>query len=445
MQRFLKITKRVVLVLAGLLFVFYAILFFRSRWAYAHSGISDRAVSVIKINVDELVTEYVLYKATHLGISVEYRKKKKEDEDKGISVPAHIFVYNVSGKRETTLFTSLPVSDSVQLSRYLIKEFKFSGEPNERFSLFKKNNGQVQVAFTNDRMMIAYTPSGENVEDIFASVLVKKQILGGNSNLFKKIKNADGNLALVSKSGMELKCELTAGKIEFGTQGNYSFNMGTQEPLLKGSPFVKDTTNALFMTLRGTPKFAGKNYQFKGYTLAYDSVSKYASYIQLAIKGTTIQQQKSITYEYNDDFEKVAVEAVKEVVVPDICLKAVASSKNGLGAYLTQSGIIKNDEINPGLFPLYRVHTNTRNEYFTMSTQDNCKDKTVDNTHTPFYLYVNFNRLFSYADLSMLREKVSDLSDLEVKMEKTRSGTYALVGTLKLKNAKMHPLNLVLR
>lgn len=446
MRRFWKILKRVVLVLAGLLFLFLVILWYRSSRAYNHTAIAANAEKILKINVDRLALNYVYHSIIHPGASGKDREKTKDSLLDGISVPAHVFVYTVKGKKETTLFTSLPVDDIEVLRNYLLNKFKFTEKPGKDLTEFEKDNGLVQVAFTSERIMIAYSATRENVSDVFRLVLLDDKVLRRDATLFRNVKEADGEITLVDASGTKMQMELSAGKIDLEIFGDWKFKP-VQGNQMASKEFTKTDGVAAFISLNSLPEFSGEEIKLKEYAVATDSMNAYIKAMQLLLKGTTVQSQESITYEYNDDFEKVPVVTMNTVEIPNIDWKTeTAGNANKLLRYLTSTGLLNENTVNQEVFPLYKLYSAISRNTLSISTNSTA-DTTFTSYHTPGigYGYINFPELLKYKELEMASSYFPELLELEFEISANKNEAVTLTGVLRFKDSHKHPLKLLLR
>ncbi|MGY0035934.1 hypothetical protein [Pedobacter sp. NJ-S-72] len=114
-----------------------------------------------------------------------------------------------------------------------------------------------------------------------------------------------------------------------------------------------------------------KDLHFKNSLLEKDTLLKYYNgYAALELGDPVNQYQPVITYEYNDEFEKVERIQQQEVKVPDITL-SLKGKAPALLNYLQKQSIISPDEqLNKDLFPLYEVYSNNNTGLLQLSTSE---------------------------------------------------------------------------
>ena len=123
------------------------------------------------------------------------------------------------------------------------------------------------------------------------------------------------------------------------------------------------------MNLLSTKKHEA--FQVNDIDIQTDSILKYyKGNLSLELGPTITQMDTTVTYEYNDDFEKVATKTPSEKQVPEITVQMSADGKEML-QYLQNASIVENNNINTTVFPLYQVKVETTDLGLMASTNLN--------------------------------------------------------------------------
>ncbi|GLB53400.1 hypothetical protein NBRC110019_24410 [Neptunitalea chrysea] len=415
----------------------------RERLSYKQA-IAYNADVIVKIPVDDLAIDYFFGEFGDLGGSSKKEKKEKK-LNKGVYYPANVFVYTVKGKKATTLFTSLPVADSADLSIYLIKKYKLKREASDKgYSLLKNNDGRFRVAFTEDRLVLSYSSTKESVTDVFDSLLVEGKQLT-NELYLKMLKSVDDDIVILTEEGPVCTFEFEKGFISFNGSVKNSFKGAKSYNTL--AEIQTDTTRAFYLSMNGIPLLKQHTLPIgeTGVSVA-NVMAKYASGIQVNVEGTTLQEKSVITYDYNDDFEKVEVKTITQEEVPSITMSLKSNSVNGLMSYLTDKGVLKDSMLASDIFPLYTFFTKSSDRgNIIISTNVNENEKDVATYGLPFYLYANFRNLAEYKDLVFIKPYVKEVKDIEIKSQPADNNVFTFTGKLNLSDTDKSPLKLLIK
>lgn len=444
-MKILKIIfKGVVPILLVLLLIFYVVLGYREYKSYINV-LPANVDKVVKVKVDDLAIEYFLSKVKGEVKSID--TKNDERLNTGIYVPANVLLYTVKNKKSTTIFTTLPIWDSLDATNLLKKKYHFQQVSDSLgYTYLMKNDYQWSAALTNDKMMICYAANKEKVQDVFHSVLVDHLFLSEEEYLFNSIKEADNDVTILGSSAIDhIAIDLSRSRIEIDGVWEGVFRKRKQSDVTK--PFKRDTTVAIKFLMNGAPYMASGNFNIGGYQLTYDSIVKYSNNFGLEVKGVTNQQESAVTYEYNDDFEKIPVVSYKNVTVPNIQMQLDAGDAvEDLEHYLRTQQIVKDSIVNKEVFPLYTLLVNNTSTSLKGTTNfDVSRDlDLILPDDSLLYLYINFNTLFQYKELSAFSNYSKDIKDFELRINSSGE-LYTIYGELNFKGSVINPLELLIR
>ncbi|SFU27587.1 hypothetical protein SAMN05216480_101229 [Pustulibacterium marinum] len=434
MTTFIKVLQKAVLVMAGLLFVFYIILWYRDMRSYQDT-IPINTASVVKVNVDgmalELVWNMICHPSSYLN---ENEKTKDEDVEYGINIPANLFISTLKNKKSDSFFTILNVTNTSSFSNYLVQELHLKEiESGESYQIFQHENTKLKVAFNNDKAVVSYANSGESVMDVFESVLNKKEFLKSDDFL-GRVKSVNEDIAFVSPI-QTISFDVKPGKIAIQS-------LDSETPKMP-KIFRKGEKNALYLELQKLTFHQNEEWNIKGVSLATDSLQMYTEgSVQLAVNNSVSQIDSIITYEYNDDFEKVPVMSTTQKQVPNIQIQ-VNDTLGKVFSYFKRTGLVEDNQLNKDIFPLYKLHaTNVPGgvHFFTGSEIHQSQWLTDAS-----YLYVNFDKITNYEDFSFLKKYVEELKDFEMSFQLSTKGISHLNGNIYFKNDSYYPLKILLK
>ncbi|WP_118974183.1 hypothetical protein [Taibaiella koreensis] len=345
MKRFLTITAAVLLLAA---ISFWGYIRYRQHASYS-TLIPANAGVLIRVDV------YRLYQS--LSGSLFKRRRSERRFFKGLSIPANIFCYTLKGLQGNTLFATLPVDDTGALARSL-PGMGFSRDPAAPGGItFARNGNQTCIlAYNGDRIAFAFPPGKENVTETLGRLLRQEDMIPVAESAFSKIKEQEGHITLLSEKGKG-RLDFQQGAIVAALQWKAE-SLQTQEiPQPEAN-----NGNALTLYWLGLAPdwLEGKQFRIKDISISGDSLlAAHPHGFIFEVGKTTVQKDSVISYDYNDDFEKVATVSVKESRVPGLRLQLLADAP--LYTYLQRIGILSRDSntVRHKLFPLYKVHTGT--------------------------------------------------------------------------------------
>lgn len=390
MKRFLGIVLSVLLLVVLLAWSYVS---YKQKASY-QALIPEHTTALIRVDV------YRVYRSL-AGSLFRQQKTKRPKFPEGISVPANIFCYTVKDAPPNTLFTILPVDDAQALAESLQQlGFHQTAATSGNITFAENSNRSCVLAYDNKHVAIALLPGKAALQQVLVGLLQQEHMIAVAKSRFSKIKEQDGHITFLTDQG----------------QGQLSFEQGTIVASLewqtkgmvgKGLPLPtpgKDDALNLYWLGDATRWLQGKQFTADSVHLSGDSLlAAHPRGFILNIGATIVQLDSVVTYDYNDDFEKVATVTVQEHRVPDIRLQLLADTS--LYSYLQRAGIVLKDSntLQRNVFPLYKVYTGTTKERLWAGTS-NQAPATVVPAQGPFvfYLQADFGRLQQIPDLAWL-------------------------------------------
>lgn len=352
-----------------LLISVYGYLQFREYRSYQNK-IHKEAGLIFKFNLDGIFRSM---SADFFSDPVYYLKESKKEGSgaRGISLPANIFVYTLRSKSAGTYFCTLPVADSATLRSYLSRVFKIKNFESARTGTMTGTSAdqKLSVVYDANNLAIAYSFKKESVTAVLNDLLEQKNMMDPAAPEMVALKKTKGHL---SWNFRDFSGNLNFRDGQVLADGTFPLSeLEIPEQTGYRNSFAKDASLKIWLNAGLSTALAHQDFNFKRFSLQSDSLLKsYAGYISLELGKNVTQQESVVTYEYNDDFEKVAQTKLKATAVPHLKLSFSGDPGHALN-YLKGKNIIdQSNQLNKELFPLYQVFSSRQNNAWQLSTKE---------------------------------------------------------------------------
>lgn len=446
MKKFLKITA---VILISLL-VFFVGTFKYRQYKANQISIPKNTTSLIKIGVDEIYKSLAANMIANPQFYFKYnlRKDTKSNFDAfehGLKIPASIYFYNITNTPITTFFSRFEIKEIKEFENFLKNTLHLQiFKKIEGVNLAKSKFGNFVIAYNSNSAAIALAIQTENYEPILLNLLKQKDFVKINNSRFKELLKRKEHLAFNNKENN--------GWINFNNGIiNFSNDFLTKDIILLRSVKHRKLSENTIMSfwLSGNFKpLRNKVYKYKNFSLNRDSLLKYYNGNVDFEWTNSIQQTDSIiTYEYNDNFEKVEKVSLQNRNIP-LFFANIETKTNGFKNYLAKQDLVNLDSntINRNVFPLYKVFVNDNIEYLNFSTQ---KAKAINankvSSEDFFYLNVDFIKLTKQLEMPVITNYFKVLKRFEIKGKTTNKGKANLKGKLQLKDENINSLYQILK
>ncbi|TCD08529.1 hypothetical protein EZ449_11840 [Pedobacter frigidisoli] len=445
MKKFLKITAVIVL----LLLIFFVGTFKYRQYQANEVSIPKNATSLVKISIDEIYKSLAANMISNPGFYFQLDKKataenKENKFDTGLKIPASIYCYTIEGKPKTAIFSRLAISDFQEFSNFIRNTLKLNITKASGLNLAQNNLKNFTILFNDEYAAIVITAQRDEFETVLKDILNERNFIKVGDSKFNVIKKSTDHLAFIDKDNKGY-INFENGEINFDNE----FLSKTIIPAKK--PFYRkfNTESAVSFWLNANfAKADNKTYKLKNASLERDSLLKYyKGYLDFEWINTTQQTDSVITYEYNDDFEKVEKISLQKRAVPKFILN-ISADAVGLKNYLNQKNIIKQDTalVNKAVFPLYKVFVGGDTKQLTLSTKK--YDKTdKNNLPSNDFLSINidFIKVNKQISLPFFTNSFKSLSRLDIKGKVIENGKIKVDGKLELVNKDINSLYQLLK
>ncbi|MFC6098975.1 hypothetical protein [Olivibacter domesticus] len=428
-----KVVIRLGLILLVLFLIGLGVFYFRQKQSYKQN-IPQNITSLTRINVDGILKSIVWNAITNPAYYIKTNNQKKEKGKRplniGLKIPANLFFYTVKNKPNTTCFTSLSIDDSIAFKAFThqildIKDYQvYDRDKHIRWA--KSKNGKVTIAYSKDKLAISFSATSENTLEILVDVLHQKNTQKVKESLFfKQLSNKEEHITYTNDSSI-LIANFNRGELDL--QGSIRSSMLIGKKKLKPKKFADNSLVKGWLAADITP-FIRKNRQFfdQHHVPADTLLRYYGSYLDFEWKNQQIIQKDTIiTYDYNDDFERVEKRTIKEERVPEIYLALEASPH--LANYIPKQVYYK-----------FQSGTTANRLYFGTGTS--FKDDHVNSLSGHFfYLFVNAEKLFNNEQFPQLKRYTTAMKSFTMKGRTEEGSLINLEGKLDFKEPTINSL-----
>ena len=323
--------KKIVYTLLITLAVLFTVGYFRyNSTVNIANKIPVNTDAVIRLNLREIEYNmlkdvvkhpFLYFKSTDTSIN-------KVDESKvslfdGVEIPKNLFFYtNNSSLKNTWVSSAVKITDKKRLQSFFKQKkiVKSNSKLNVKYYTFKNfvcviNGAELVVFFAFNRI--------KNVEGKLNAVLKNKTYLLSNNAIFDKIKTSTQLVSVatnkdvffelgVRSETLFLKGELTKNTnlfLQHNTQNN-------KESLVSISGKIDKNLLLGFVNNKQKKKFK------KLTNLSLDSICNYWNgEINTQLISFVSKKDTILTYEYDDDFNRITKKKVQETIIPNINIK----------------------------------------------------------------------------------------------------------------------------
>ncbi len=367
----------------------------------------------------------------------------------GASMPANLFLFQLPHVQSEIFphiyFGTLQLTDTAAFTTLLRTHFAmqiFRGGDEPAIAVADR----VLVVFSADRACFAVSlrkPVQDIavLEEVLHSLLAAEGHVPVSESAFRDIKHLGGHIGWQGRGRRAASIRFNAGVAKF----SLTLPAVAAPSLSGGVPDFPDTNAASFW-LNGMVGdwLAGKRLDFGGYTLHGDSLLKhYQGSMALEWKGTVMQTDTMISYDYDADFVMQERRELVERPVPDIRLAIAADT--GLMGYLARQDVMDPTHhlVNRSAFPLFRINAGATSrgymQWFT-AVQPAALPPSGEGDGEMLHVRIDFTRLDSQALPVSLSPILGILDSLEATGVMAGETAQEITGNLRMKNYRINSL-----
>ena len=205
----------------------------------------------------------------------------------------------------------LKLKDSSNFRKFVQKKIGDSElSKTENFASVSALNNKLTIIFNDKKAVVAYQLNNKNSMLSIEKLLTDFTQIDDKEKLsdLKKIKS---HISIFKDLENHVDLNFNDGKINLQGEIYNNFLQITDDMKMA----TKSDSSYLYFSMLGKPlKNDFGNITLKNFSFPIDSILKnYSGSTTLQLSGTTKQSDTIITYEYDDDFEKVEVKSVEEL------------------------------------------------------------------------------------------------------------------------------------
>lgn len=393
--------KKLVYILLTLAVVFTVAYFFRYKRGLTYTNkVPASAEAVFHVNLRQ-IEQHVLFDALGNPFSyIDFSSSSDDGDDEKVDfldvveIPKSIFLYtNAKNSNGFLISSKIEIKDIADFEKFLAQEkFKKIASLNNVI-IYQKD--KLFFAHQNESLLFAYNyKKGAEAKIALTEALSNTSFLTDEDVLLKKIKTSKSDAVFASTKNDFLELQLNDGELALNGFLNKQFDLFLPA---KTTTYVDTVVahsvgkvNTLFLQNTLTNKQKEK---FRKLTsLSLDSINqKWTGDFSLNIANIESKIDTIVTYEYDDDFNKVEKKSTHKLVNPNLDLQLYGSS---LHSYLIQENAIQLVE-SDSLFttiPLFKLYAKNASNAVFVSSDKVIKSIKPVNSSTKFSLFLNIEK-----------------------------------------------------
>lgn len=318
-------------------------------------------------------------------------KKPSTSLTKGLSIPRNILFYTNSDELKNNWFSSIvEVNDKEKLSRFLLNE-KFAKITDNNTVFYNKAN--LVLAIRNEELIIALKVNKTaDIRLLLNSLFDVKDYLSERSTILNKLIRSKSDIGF-SSSDDSLEANFNKGVFEL--QGIISSDLfitnSNQKSNEKGVVAISGRINKNNTYFREF--LSDKKVKINEIThLSLDSiVNKWNGKFNMNIASVEHKIDTIVSYEYDDDFNKVEIKSTQEKRIPTLGLLLGQEDISSLSDYFYSKNaiqIIKGDTLFTAV-PIYKFLAIDAKENFELHVNRKVNSSTSKLTKSKLNFYFN--------------------------------------------------------
>lgn len=426
--------KRIILFVIGLIAIL-AISFFGIKYYRALKSdefkIPKNSYSVIRIKIDDLALD--LFKNSLSNYSEYYSTKEdstrvinqKNILNSGVKIPADLYLFSLSDT-STTWYSILDISNEKSIDDFLKNKlamqdsiFEDTGKSHRIFI-----NKSVVAMLGNGKMIISFGPDPH--------FKVMKELIGSNQSDWILAKSMVAGITKISDSKVSYTdLKKNWARLDFNN-GSIHMEAYIKSPLFKfpNKPNELEHQGTQVMSFAFNSDLSlllkERQNQLEKLKLPVDSVYKYVgNFVSFRLdEGHVMETDTIITYDYDDNFERVEKKEIQKIEVPDLAFNIMASPH--LVDYMPDKMFYKfSKEYKQGMINLY---TGTK------------KDHNLNLRPSDYVFSMNYRKSTSTAKYLNWIPKIESFESGEVRGKAISENEMNLEGEIILTNSNLNSL-----
>ncbi len=310
-------------------------------------------------------------------ISFESKKEKNTPSfNKTIEIPRNLFFFtNKSNFKAAWFSNTIKITDSTEFKKFLLQK-GFEKSTDKKLELFSK--GKVVIAVSGEDVLMVYKEQQDiSVNTVIQSIFKETNFCKKDHDLLKLISNSKSDISYTNLDSDFFEGDFKKGFFEI--RGNVHSNLFITDTY---SEYSKNSVGFLATKINRYHKLfksllSDKNKRkFNQFTkLSVDSiVNNWNGSLVLGLKAVNTKIDTIVTYEYDDDFNKIEKKSIQELKIPDATI-ALGSDASLYEYFYTHKAvqILEKDTLFVSI-PLYKMYAQRQENslnIFTLKHFDN--------------------------------------------------------------------------
>ncbi|QLG45433.1 hypothetical protein [Costertonia aggregata] len=453
MKKFLKIFS-----LAVMLFIvgYYGYVTYKKSVAF-NNVIHKDADSAIKVGIQDIKETLVWDAVTSpkyyydvLPPSKDDDKEEDEKRDKGIELQPYNLIAFTMPNVKNTFFTVLNIYNSEDFEVFVKEELEkksvsiHDSGNGYRFAII--NDGKLAMAWDAEQLIVAVSPELNLTfaKKVFADVLIDNKTIDDKAHpIIENLKSNASHIVYTDgkststinfEDGKALLNGTVSSKNDFPNEVSLQMLPNASLSFYFNADFHNQELKERLVQNLGSYTF------FEKHNLNVSEIlNRTNGFFSLELNGKTTQIDTIVSYEYDDNFEKVARRTVQEKEVPKIHFN-LGSADKSLRKYLRGANAVDSDNIFT-LFPLYQLYVKEAGLYTSFDTFTGMLPVEKQVSSNFLDCKIDFEKLQKDLNLPQTEQFFSLLESMRVRAWQKNTGTIDLEGYLTGKNTEINMLS----
>jgi len=388
--------KRLAFIFLGILILFSVVYLLRYKRALVFEDmVPNSATEIINVNLRQIehhiLVDVIKNPLKYIDFKFPTTEKDSLLLKKTISIPRNIFFYTNDKKfNDIWLSSIIKVKKQDMLSDYLIRD-GFVKSNEEDIMLFHKHN--LVLAMKDKRLVVAFKKSNQATLRAFVKEIFEENtFLSITSEVLKPVIASKSDISYATLTSNFLEANFKNGLFEvLGTLNSDLFLVSKNRDFSEKSlGYINTKINKEHKLFQLLITEENKR-KFNDFTkLSLDSIiCRWSGSFAFNLKSIQRKTDTIITYEYDDDFNKIEKVAEQELTVPAIDISFDVDIK--LFDYLSKENaiqIVEKDTLFASI-PLYKLYAKPTASTLNISSQADFSGFSVKENKIKLKAYLN--------------------------------------------------------
>lgn len=401
--------RKIILYIVGILLLlaagFWAFLYYQ-RWSSYQVSIPAQADRVVRINLEQIGKKI---------LKTADKSKMHQNElmplvNKSFDLPFNLFAFGIKSLSTSVYFTKVKIADKEAFNELIGKVF-----PNGQDSLRHNATNTMSIMFNSEHAVVIWGKDTTlRVFSQSSDFLNNKNVVEFSKSQLYEVKDINADLSSLGNM-YNFAINFEQGKIS----GSFVSNVQQESPISLKVP--KESALAVISKENFFSLLNKLGIKELTPNVSTQELNAYAHQgFALYINGETEQVKSVVTYEYDDNFEKVAVKKTEPVTVPNLNLKIPLSDEHtAMNALLSAQVLIGADSVNNAILPLWNMKyfLKSGRTLFMYASQD--LDTAIAQpvqleTDADLVAWIDFQKLSNMSSLAELKSYLSVFDQLSI-------------------------------